>query len=69
MVMVITASGDGVEYADQMSVRTFSTYREADEYIKQVNNPDADRWVVSEIITEGQSFYVFGGEIYYNILT
>ena len=61
--MVLTASGDGVEYADQMSIRTFSTYREADEYIKQVNAPNEDRWTVSEIITEGQDFYVFAGEI------
>ena len=61
--MVLTASGDGIEYADQMSIRTFSTYREADEYIKQVNAPNADRWTVSEIITECQDFYVFAGEI------
>ena len=63
MVMVLTASGEGAEYADQMSIRTFSTYREADEYIKQVNAPNEDRWTVSEIITEGQDFYVFAGEI------
>lgn len=64
-LMVITAKGKGVEFADDYSIRTFKTYDEAEAYIKAVNNPKGEKWTVAEIITEGQSFYAFGGEIYY----
>lgn len=63
--MVVTAKGKGVEYAHDYVIRFFKTYKEANEYMKAVNNPHAESWTVAEPITEGQSFYAFAGEIHY----
>ena len=69
MVMVLTASGEGAEYADSYSIKIFETYEEADKYMKSVNDPYSEKWTVAEPISESQSFYAFGGLIYYNTLT